>query len=102
MSDHEERHGMKGWGARLGADLNEPKTREEATLIALLSCADRLNELAALMGTIGDRLHRLEAYVEEIAPGYTKTSAYGVKNRDDPDFVRAIRVAPPRGNHGGD
>jgi 5'(3')-deoxyribonucleotidase len=93
---------MFGWGKILGADLNEPKTREEATLLALLSCADRLNEVVTVINTIQDRLHRLETYVEENVPGYTLTSAYrATRTQHDPEFIRAIQVSASRGNHGG-
>jgi hypothetical protein len=71
-----ERHSIKGWGKKLSLEAEESMTREDALLLATMSAADRLTELLTVMQTIGDRLHRLEVYVEENVPGYTYTSAY--------------------------
>lgn len=71
-----EKHSMKGWGIKLSADEHEPRTREDATLLALMTCADRLGEMQVSFEEIKARLARIDRWLEANAPGYTRTSAY--------------------------
>lgn len=88
MSKESERHGMKGWGSKLGADMQEPKTMEEAQLLATMTINDKLYEMVTILQDLQARLTRLEVYVEERAPGYTQTSAYRGANDADATPVR--------------
>jgi hypothetical protein len=76
MSKEPERHGMKGWGMRLGADMQEPKTMEEAQLLATMTINDKLYELVTILQDLQARMTRLEVFVEETIPAYSRTSAY--------------------------
>jgi hypothetical protein len=85
MSKEPERHGMKGWGMRLGADMQEPKTMEEAQLLATMTINDKLYEMVTILQDLQARLTRLEVFVEETIPAYSRTSAYQVSPTDDRD-----------------
>lgn len=91
----DERHSAKGWGRKLAIDPDEPMTREDAALLMQMTIADRLLELLTVMQTVGDRLHRLEAYVEEHVPGYTETSAYRPASNGSAQEFRRIAVQGP-------
>lgn len=82
-----ERHGMKGWGTKLGADLQEPKTMPEAQLLAIMSIADRMFELITLFQDIQARLTRIEVFLEETVPTYSQTSAYSVTKQASDDLL---------------
>ena len=75
MSESFERHSMKGWGLRYG-DLAEPRSRDEAHFTAVLAQTDLLREILTSLQDIQLRMTRIEVWIEENAPGYTRTSAY--------------------------
>lgn len=99
MKKEPERHGMQSWGMRLGADMQEPKTMEEAQLLATMTINDKLYEMVAILQDVQARLTRLEVYVEENAPGYTRTSAYQALSQADDDVTRRMRAAAIAGKY---
>lgn len=88
-----EQHGMKGWGMRMGADMQEPRTLEEALLTATMAQADLLTDIRTLLQDIQVRLTRIEVFLEETIPAYSQTSVYKARAEADPDFVRRIPIA---------
>jgi patatin-like phospholipase/acyl hydrolase len=69
MSKPPEKHSMKGWGARY-ADMDEPRTLDEAQAWAAMATADRMLDILTVLQTIEMRLGRIEVWLEETAPGY--------------------------------
>lgn len=102
-SEHtrEEQHGMKGWGRILGADLDSPRSREDAMLTAMMSTNDQLYEIKHIFLDIQARLTRIETYLEEAVPGYAQSSAY---QQNPPasrnDFLKRIPVSVGELGHG--
>lgn len=65
----QERHTLKGWASRLSV-ADEPLTREEALLLAMISCNDRLVEIQVALEDLKERYRLLDHWLTDAAPGY--------------------------------
>lgn len=87
-----ERHSMKGWGARF-SDWDEPRSLEEAAVMAQLATADRMLDCMTKLEDIMLRLARLERFMHEFVPGYREANQPGPRP-DVPTFqaIAGVKV----------
>lgn len=84
---NDERHTMKGWGARLSPE-DTPQTLEEAQTTALIVCSDRLLHILTALENLQDRMARLEIWISETSPSYRSSRERTEHNQT---YVRAIK-----------
>jgi hypothetical protein len=60
----DERRSLKSWAQRLSI-ADEPLTREDATLLALISCNDRLVEIQAAIEDLSNRYQLLDRFMAD-------------------------------------
>jgi hypothetical protein len=80
MSDPERRT-LKSWAGRLSV-ADEPLTLPEATLLALISCNDRLVEMQVKIEELAGRYQQLDEWMEANVAGYRRRPLRAIKDGD--------------------
>ena len=89
-----EKHSMQGWGA-IFADWTEPRTKEDAAIMAQLAAADRMLECMTKLDDIMHRLRRMERFMHLFVPGYREAQQQGT---DEQDLAMLKQIAGIKAN----